>query len=83
MGHAIPWRCEQLVTVTRQDGEDDERDRHCVLGVRAYSLGETICLQTNYVGYMLVTVTAASQVYKQTNEHVSSGGAIFYNLASR
>ena len=50
----------------------------CVLVVRAYGLrGEnrTICLQTKGGGNAPLIINAASQVYKQTTELVSLGGA--------
>ena len=60
-------------------GEDDDLDRGCVLGVRAYGLRSQtakIFLQTYGGGKVSFTINAVGQVYKQTVEFVYLSGAI-------
>ena len=36
MGYAVRGRCGHRIAIIRRAGEDDDGDRDCVLGVRAY-----------------------------------------------
>ena len=49
------------IAIIRRVGEDDDGDRDCVLGVRAYGLRGTdiICLQTKGGGKVSFTINAA------------------------
>ena len=60
-------------------GEDDDGDRDCLLGVRAYGLrreSRDRVPANQRRGKVSFTINAAGQVYKQTIEFVHLGGAI-------
>ena len=72
LGHALRWRCEGGLAITRAAEEDDGGDRSCV---RAFDLivseakTEIMCLRAKGMPESTATfgVEAAGQVYNQTN----------------
>ena len=77
---AVHSRCGHRIAIIRRAGEDDDGDRDCVLGVRAYYglRGENrdiMCLQTKGGGESVVH-NQCSRPGIQTIEFVYLGGAI-------
>ena len=73
MRYAVRGRCEHRIRITRRAGEDDDGDRDCVLGVRAFSLrrqnGQKVSADKRCAKAPF-TIKAAGHVYKQTIEFV-------------